>query len=392
MTFPPRELSPEARTALFYSTLFMGPALSAVYSGVWMAGKGLGPEEIGVVNALPLLLMLLLNQGVGRVADRAADWRGVIVGASWLAAAAALGFLAVDGFWGILLVWTLATVPHGAVVPVIDAAAVRMTARRGSAFGALRAWGTIGYLGVLAGAGWGLERLGGGAYVPLLVGLGLLRALAALGLPRFRAPEGGVAGGAAGATTPGARSLREVMRPWFLLPLVGWAAIYGSHTVLNAFQGLLWQAQGIGLGTIGLLIGVGAAAETAVLLGYRRLFGRFRARTLMLASAGVTVARWAAMALEPGLPVLWALQALHGVTYAMGFLACVQFIANWTSEDIAAEAQGFFVVLQQGMSVAAMAGFGWLMGDWGAGAHWGTAGFAALGAGAIWASRRLQGP
>jgi PPP family 3-phenylpropionic acid transporter len=330
--------------------------------------------------------MLVLNWLVGRLADRAEDWRGVIVGASWLAAIVPLGLFAVEGFWGILLVWTLAGLPSMAAGPVLDAAAMRMTARRGTTFGALRAWGTIGYLVVLAGAGWVMDRLGHGGFVPLLVSLAVLKALVALGLPRFRAPVGE-------AVARGARRLREVMQPWFLLPLLGWSAISATHLVINAFQGLLWQAQGISLGSVGLLIALGAASETAMFFAYRQLLaGRFRARTIILVSAILSALRWAAMAQAPGLLVLIFLQASHGLTYGMGFLACIQFIANWTSEDIAAEAQGFFVVLQQGLSVVAMAGFGLLMQHWGAGAHWGSAALAALGVAAIWSSWQLHAP
>ena len=127
-----RGLSPEARTAVYYFTIFMGAALSNVYAGLWMAGKGLSPDQIGAVNAVPLAIMLLLNWLVGRLADRASDWRGVIVGGAVLAAIAPLGFFAVERFWGILLVWTLAGLPHMATIPVLDAAAMRMTARRGT--------------------------------------------------------------------------------------------------------------------------------------------------------------------------------------------------------------------------------------------------------------------
>ncbi len=43
-------------------------------------------------------------------------------------------------------------------------------------------------------------------------------------------------------------------------------------------------------------------------------------------------------------------------------MGCVHFIANWTSEDIAAEAQSFFQVLQQGFSVVGAVGVRWLVG------------------------------
>ena len=39
--------------------------------------------------------------------------------------------------------------------------------------------------------------------------------------------------------------------------------------------------------------------------------------------------------------LLALLQLLHAFTFAMGYLGGIYFIANWTSEDIAAEAQGF---------------------------------------------------
>ena len=51
----------------------------------------------------------------------------------------------------------------------------------------------------------------------------------------------------------------------------------------------------------------------------------------------------------------------------MAYFGGMQFIANWTSEDIAAEAQGFAFVLQQGISIVALVGFGWLVALYGAG-------------------------
>jgi hypothetical protein len=70
----------------------------------------------------------------------------------------------------------------------------------------------------------------------------------------------------------------------------------------------------------------------------------------------------------------------------------VHFIAKWTSEDIAAEAQSFYVVLQQAMSVIALVGFGWLVPMLGERAYFVAAGFALLGAGLILASLRMRQP
>lgn len=379
--------SPEGRTTLFYMTMFMTPGVVTVYGGIWLDGLGLSSGQIGIINAVPVFTMLVLNQLIGRIADRARDWRQVIVAGAVAAGLFPIGLFFIGGFWGILMFWSLGAISLAAIVPVIDAAAMRMASRRGSDFGAMRAWGTIGYLSVILITGYLTKWFGAAAFLPLFVGVALLRAAVALTLPNFRAPAD------AARVQTGATRLRQLMKPWFLLPLVGWAAIFATHLILNAFQGLLFQRQGIGLEVIGILIALGAMAETAMFFAYKRfLSGRFRARTLILVSALVTVARWVAMAFEPGLAPLIALQLLHGITYGLGFIACVNFISNWTSEDIAAEAQSFFVVLKQGLAVLALWGFGMLADRFGAQAYFASAAFAALGALAIWVSLRLQPP
>jgi PPP family 3-phenylpropionic acid transporter len=378
---------PELRTTAFYFAQFMTAGASAVYAGIWFTEKGLSSSEIGIINAVPVLVMLVLNLVVGRIADRADDWRQVIVIGALISGVASLGLFFATGFWGILLVWAAMLIPVQAIGPVADAATLRMTRRNGTDYGFIRAWGTVGYMAVIFVTGYLVATFGGGAFVPWLAAVALLRAALSLPLPRFRAPreERALAPVAAGAA-----HLLEVMKPWFLLPLVGWAMVFGTHLILNAFQGLLWKQQGIPESVIGPLIALGAFSEAAMMFAFRRLSGRFKARHLILLSAGVSVLRWLVMGFSPPVPVLVGLQLLHSITFALGFMGCVNFIANWTSEDIAAEAQSFFTVLQQAMSVIALVGFGWLVSVIGAHAYFVAAVFALIGAVLIWSSLRMM--
>lgn len=380
-----RPLGPALRTGLFYTVLFMPAAVSMVYLGPWLAHSGLGDPQIALINAAPILALLVISLAVGRLADRAQDWRQVIVMATWASGVLAIGLFWAEGFWPILIVWTLTTMTQFGVVPVLDAAALRMSTRSGADFGTLRAWGTIGFLVMLVGTGYLALWFGPVVFLPLFVSIGLFRAVVALGLPAFRAP-------AEAAPTGGATRLRQVMRPWFLLPLAGWALIHASHFNMNVFQALIWERQGIRVDVIGLLVALAALSEAAMFFLFFRFSARLRARTWILISALVTALRWAAMAFAPGIGWLILLQSLHGITYGLGFLACTLFIANWTSEDIAAEAQGFFVTLQQGMSVASVTLFGLMLTGWDEAAFWLGALLAAVGSLAIAASLRLRPP
>ncbi|HUH76752.1 MAG TPA: MFS transporter, partial [Devosia sp.] len=219
-------LSPETRTTAFYSTFFMGSGAAAMFLPIWLSGKGMSAEQIGLINAVPVLVILIFNMIIGRIADRASDWRQVIVIGALVGGIVPIGLFFVNEFWGILLFWTLACLPGGAVGPVLDAAVMRMTRRNGTDFGAIRAWGTLGYMVFNACTGFLVVWFGAAIFVPLFVGLALLRAIAALQLPAFRAPteQATIA-----AIQPSAGKIMEIAtKPWFVLPLVGFAMVYGT--------------------------------------------------------------------------------------------------------------------------------------------------------------------
>lgn len=379
-------LSPEVRAGIFHFTVFGPTGVASVYFGIWLSNRGIGPDEIGIINAVPVLVLLLVNVLIGRLADKARDWKQAIVVLAMLAGAVPVGLFFVNGFWGILLMWMLCMVPAFAVVPVIDAATLRMTRRRGSDFGLVRAWGTMGYMATTALAGPVIGQFGEAAFVPLFVIFSLLRALAALQLPLFRAPS---------ETAPPpvaqeARRLGEILKPWFVLPLLGLGMVYSIHNVLSAFATLIWKEAGISEYLLGPLMAVAAAAEAVMMFAWARLRIKVAARHLILFAALVAAFRWGVMAFDPPVIVLFFLQLLHSITFAVGYFGGVYFIANWTSEDIAAQAQGFSFVVQQGMGVIALVGFGWFASLYDEKAWLAASAFCLLGALLVVVSLRLR--
>ncbi|MEQ1900789.1 MAG: MFS transporter [Devosia sp.] len=379
-------VSPELRASLFHFTVFGTTGVASAYLPVWLTEKGLNSSEIGIVNAVPVLLTLVTGLLIGRVADRASDWRVVIIALALIAGVAPFALPLVREFWGLLLVITLAVYPVSAMVPVVDAATLRMTERRGTDFGFVRAWGTIGYMIASALTGAVIGWVGAITFVPMFIAWGLARAAISLPLPRFRAPEDV---DAPKRSSSGVK-LISLLKPWFLLPCIAFALIQATHFFLGAMGALVWQIDGIGAGWFGPLIAVSAAGEATTMFLWRRIGRTMSARTMLIVAGLVACVRWSAMALSPSLPVLFALQALHAITLPFSYFGIMHFIANWVPEDIAAEAQGFSSALTMGVCVLTLVAFGWLIGLIGGQAYFVAAGMGFAAAILAWLSLVLR--
>ncbi|MHA6690147.1 MFS transporter [Devosia sp. A449] len=383
-----RSASPELRASLYQFTVYLPGAVSSVFLGIWLSQRGLPADQIGIVNAVPMLCLLAVNMLVGRLADRAKDWRNVIIILSLIGAAVPIGLFFVNEFWGIVLVWALCTMSNGLIPPIIDAATVRMTRRNGSDFGTIRAWATVGYVVGAGGIGTLLAVFGAEAFVPLFVAMSLLRAVIGLLLPRFRAPDHQKTLGQAG---PGPK-LRDSLKLWFVLPLLAFALINSSHALIGGFGGLLWVQNGVPDYFIGPLLAVAAFAEAIVMFAWRRFGGRITARNMILAACIASLLRFMVMAFNPPVVLLFFVQMLHAISFGVGYFGVVHFIANWTDESNAAEAQGFANMLQQGASVLSLAAFGWLVVHFGSAAFLASAVVAVLGVVCVLVSLRIRPP
>jgi PPP family 3-phenylpropionic acid transporter len=353
--------SPELRASIYQFTVYIPGGVASVFFGIWLSEHGLPADQIGLINALPTLCLLLLNIIVGRIADRADDWRTALIVISLASALAPLPLYFVSEFWGILLVWALCATSNGLVAPVIDAATVRMTRRNGTDFGAVRAWATVGYVFAAAGIGLLLNVLGSGAFVSLYVITVVARAALAYLLPRFRAPAPKLTlANAPGIAEPRSR-LRDSLQPWFVLPLLAFALVNSSNAVIGSFGALLWHENGIPSYFLGPLLGIAAVGEAILMFAWRRFGGRVTARNMILAAAIAGLIRFTIMAFNPPVEVLFVTQTLHAFSFGMGYFGVVHFIANWTNEANAAEAQGFANMLNMGAAMLALIVFGILV-------------------------------
>lgn len=381
--------TPEARASLYQFTVYLPGAVASVFLGIWLSLHGIPADQIGLINALPMLGLLLLNVIIGRIADRADDWRTAIVAISLVSAVIPVGLYFISEFWGILLIWALTAMSNGLVAPIIDAATVRMTKRNGTDFGAVRAWATIGYVVGAAGIGGLLTVLGPNAFVTLYIAMTVLRAVIGFLLPRFRSPvqEPTL------ADVPVQRvKLRDSLQLWFILPLVAFALVNSSNAVIGSFAALLWHQQGVPDYFLGPLLGVAAVGEAVLMFAWRRFGGRVTARNMILVACLAGLVRFTILAFAPPVEALFFLQLLHAFSFGMGYFGVVHFIANWTHESNAAEAQGFANMLTQGAAMIMLVMFGWLVEWFGSAAFFSSTVTCSIGVVCVLISLRLRPP
>jgi len=323
-------------TAAYYAALFMTLGVHLPYWPLWLKSWGLTEAEIGFYLGLVQIPRMLGATLVPALADRTARRRATILATALGAAALAILHPAIEAKALLLLAGCAFALAMAPTVPLGEALGLRAAARHGFPYAPVRAAGSVAFLAANLGVGLWLG-LAGPEILPWLLAAGLIL-IGALGAVH---PGGGAMPGQGPDRAMLADLLRLYGAPVFLLFAIAAALGQGSHAVYYVYSALSWQAQGLSAGLIGALWAFGVLVETALMLGPgRRWIGRLGpARALALAGLAGAV-RWGAMALEPASFWLWPLQAMHALTFAMGHLAAMAFLAAAVPARLSGSAQG----------------------------------------------------
>jgi len=141
---------------------------------------------------------------------------------------------------------------------------------------------------------------------------------------------------------------------------------------------LLWTEQGMAESTASLAVAIGVVVEVALMWWFRPLTQHLSARVCLLCAAGCGVLRWSLLASETSLLVIFAAQALHGITFGIMFLATAGFIARRVPEHMGARGQSLFATISTACMAVATYGAGQLYMGWAASIYWLMAGMCLL--------------
>jgi MFS transporter, PPP family, 3-phenylpropionic acid transporter len=354
------------RFLALYGALFAAFGVASPFFAAFLASRGLSAEAIGLVLAAGTAIRLLAGPIGGRLADRLALPRLVLMGYAAAASCMAFLYLPASGIWPLLAV----SIVHAAVLapltPIADALTLQAAAGGRFQYGWVRGAGSAAFiLGTLL-SGQAVARAGLTAIIWLNGALFGLTALCVWFIqdgPRHAAPV-------ASERVVGLASLLR-LPPFRRMMLVA-ALVQGSHALHDGFVVINWRGAGIADGTIGVLWSESVAAEVVVFLfAGRWMLDRLGpAGASMLAALG-GVLRWAVLA-QTASPVASGLvEPLHGLTFALQHLACMRLIAVVVPPHLAATAQAVYGTVAVGAATAVLTlGSGPLFAHFGAGGFW----------------------
>ncbi len=312
---------PYWRLSAYYFFYFAFIGAFFPYFTLYLEARRFSAWDIGVLMSLMQVMRVAAPALWGWLADRSGA-RAPIVRASALFSLLGFScFFFASGFAGHFFGMALLSFFWSAALPLVEALTFSHLGARASRYGAIRLWGSVGFIVAVLGLGWLLDRLPLSA--TLWVSLALLGGIlaSALALPDRRQERH------ASDRLPitGILRRREV-KALFAASFFMSAA----HGALYVFFSIFLVGQGYGKATVGLLWTAGVLAEIAVFLLLPRLLLRYSLRGMLLFSLACAVARF----LLIGWGVAWLTllviaQLLHAATFAAYHAAAVAAVNRW---------------------------------------------------------------
>jgi PPP family 3-phenylpropionic acid transporter len=323
------------KLGLFYAAYFFYGGVQLPFFPLWLEARGLDARTIGVIIAVPMVMRIIATPIVTHQADRRRALKAALVIASVAATAGmtAVGF--VSGPVAILMTFMAASFAVSPVLSLTDAYALSGLSARGRAYGPVRMWGSVAFIGGNLAAGLVLHVLAPAYLIWLIVGSLATSVVAAVALAPVDTAERAV------PATPAPSPKLLLRNPAFVAVALASGMIQSSHALFYGFSTMQWRGEGLDGTTIGALWGLGVAAEVALLAVSGRLPTALRPTALMAIGGAGALVRWTAMAFDPPSAALPALQLLHALSFAATHLGMIGFMVRAVPRELAATAQGF---------------------------------------------------
>jgi MFS transporter, PPP family, 3-phenylpropionic acid transporter len=332
------------RLALVYVALFSMMGIQLPYWPVWLADRGMGAEQIGVLLGV-FTWARLAAPWAGSWADRRGRGGHLACALAGATLACFAGFVWADGFAPLLLLSAALGLALAPILPLADGIAVSAAAAGRIDYGRVRLWGSVAFVLASGVGGLVLQRTSPDLVLTAL----LITSVALLAATAWLAPAGRKSPVSASAP---AASLGAILRwPRFLTFLAAGACMQGAHAVLYGFGTRHWQAIGITESTIGWLWAWGVIAEVVLFAVGQRMVARFSPPGMLALAALGGIVRWPLLAWVESVEVVVLVQTLHAATFAAAHMGAMSWIRDSIGREGVQRATALYTAVCSGASL-----------------------------------------
>jgi PPP family 3-phenylpropionic acid transporter len=298
---------PATRLATFYFCYFAFLGAFAPFWPLYLKSVGLGAAQIGTLLALVPVTRMAGPALWGWLADRQARRIPIVRLTTVMTCIIFAGVFGGSSYAWLFAVMLLMNVFWCGSLPLVEATTMAHLGERVGQYGRIRAWGSVGFVLAVVGAGYVLDAAGI-ASLPWII-LGLLAVHAATAYVVTEAPVHVHRDDDQGPW-------QILRRPEVLALLAGCFLMSVSHGPYHTFYSIWLVEHGYTKSDVGLLWALGVVAEIVVFFAWTRFTARLSPRQLLLGAYGIAFVRFVAIGWLPAsLTVVLLGQVAHAATF-----------------------------------------------------------------------------
>ncbi|KQO17862.1 MFS transporter [Paenibacillus sp. Leaf72] len=323
--------------------LFTGLAggLFNPYLTTLLVHQGMSAGQVGMMMSLGTLLSIIVQPFWGYMVDRYRQTKLVLVCSIGMPAVLAY-FYNVHIFALLVIVYTTSIIFSVTQSPIADSYAVTAAREGRTSYGTIRSLGSLGTA---------LGGYAGGLYLSYFH-------ITQLWLPFFIFSAAGVAmvltlsnkSDSYRTTVSLTEGFKKMLgNRNFLWFLVACFFVNQTLTAYNSFFVLSFQEAGGSFSMVGFALLLASMTNVPSMLLAAKIIAKLgRERTLVIAAFAYAL-RWAVQWLFPYPPVMIGIQALHGLSFGLFYVAAVEYVANVSGKDMQATGQSVFNMVFVGL-------------------------------------------
>ena len=305
------------------------------YMGYYLQSLHFTAIEIGQLLGIMMFTKVIAPNIWGWLADRSGKSIYWVRLATILAAIASIGLIVFQSYWAIFFTLMVFSFFWHSSLPQFESYTFNCLGQKDKhRYGQIRLWGSIGFIAAVVTIGWQIEHFSVKWFpIDLLLILLLVWGSSYLVKDGKRQVHEGETHG----------FMQIVKRPEVLSLLVVSFLVQLSHGAYYAFYTIQLSGLGYEKTTISLLWALGVLAEIAVFFWMSQIFRRYKIRTLILLSIGLTIIRWALIGSLAD-SVFWMLfaQLLHAASFGLFHAAAIYLIDTYFKGNNHGKGQAIF--------------------------------------------------